>query len=61
MADLALDKRLRAAVVTANGVAEHAPERFTMVLERVMDRLPKKVRVFGVGSEGKYRHRVHSS
>ena len=46
MADLNLDARLSAAVATANGVAGAHPERFGMILERVMDRLPQKVRVY---------------
>jgi hypothetical protein len=39
-----LDERLTAAVATANGVAGAHPERFAMILERVMDKLPQKVR-----------------
>ena len=44
MTALNLDARLRAAVATANEVAGAHPERFSMILERVLERLPQKVR-----------------
>ena len=44
MADLNLDRRLSAAVATANDAVAAQPDRFEMILERVIERLPHKVR-----------------
>ena len=44
MADLDLDRRLSAAVATANDAVAAQPDRFEMILERVIERLPHKVR-----------------
>jgi hypothetical protein len=41
---LHLDARISAAVDAANGVAAAHPERFAMLLERVLSKLPQKVR-----------------